>query len=29
MADPPQAIAMLDRLNAMGARLAIDDFGTG
>ena len=29
MADSPQAIDLLVRLNAIGVRLSIDDFGTG
>jgi diguanylate cyclase (GGDEF)-like protein len=29
MADPPQAMRVLEGLHAMGVRLAIDDFGTG
>ena len=29
MTDPPQALATLTRLSAMGVRLSIDDFGTG
>ena len=29
MTDPARAVAVLDRLNAMGVALSIDDFGTG
>ena len=29
MAEPARAVAVLDRLNAMGVALSIDDFGTG